>query len=122
MKKVVRLTENDLMRIVKRVINEEKPKKIQEFFDSEGNNRGQSSYFKKMSSELGKFIMLSVSTIGREKTAELLSSTAEMINNSENTSTLPKSLGRDYQNLDITSDIMDYLNNEFDIISGLPKQ
>lgn len=66
--------------------------------------------------------MLSVSTIGREKTAELLSSTAEMINNSENTSTLPKSLGRDYQNLDITSDIMDYLNNEFDIISGLPNQ
>lgn len=162
MKKIVRLTEDDLTRIVKKVIIEEqsknntihtcasmgikspgycdtqgkkpvigcaslgvktsgycyvdtkKPipnqvsiKKLKEFFNYEDNRGKNFGYFDKMSSQLGKFVMTSVSIIGREKTAELLSSVAEMINYANNDDTSSQS---DYRQLDITSDIMDYLS------------
>jgi hypothetical protein len=109
MKKIIRLTENDLNRLVKKVIIEGKsnPKNLKEFFDYEDNRGKNFGYFDKMSSQLGKFVMTSVSIIGREKTAELLSSVAEMINYANNDDTSSQS---DYRQLDITSDIMDYLS------------
>jgi hypothetical protein len=107
MKKTVKLSENDLNRLVRRVIREEKSKKLKEFFDYEDNRGKNFGYFNKMSSQLGKFVMTSVSIIGREKTAELLSSVAEMINYANNDDT---SIQSDYRQLDITSDIMDYLS------------
>jgi len=109
MKKIVRLTEDDLSRLVKKVIIEGKsnPKKLKEYFNYEDNRGKNFGYFDKMSSQLGKFVMTSVSIIGREKTAELLSSVAEMINYANNDDTSSQS---DYRQLDITSDIMDYLS------------
>lgn len=77
MAKIVRLTESDLTRIVKRVVKEQE---TNEFFDGPPQDLRDDMYVEKMHNELQKFIHLAISTVGKQETALILSRVIDKLN------------------------------------------
>jgi len=76
MAKIVKLTERDLTRIVKKVVKEQE---TNEFFDQPQDLRDD-RYVERMHDELNKFINLAISTVGKQETALILSRVIDKLN------------------------------------------
>lgn len=98
----IRLTEQGLIKLVKKIIREQED--MNEFFDEPKHKNPETQYDKATEQELKKFLMIAVSNLGKKRTSKLLKSVIIKLDTPYGPSSIHSSMD-DYRDIDFT-DIM----------------